>query len=177
MASFLATSIRAVTIAAGSGADHAHPDTRPHPGHSRRVSARRRLGGQHGLRRVRGTPGESLVIAPRVGEAQRPRVRDPPATRHGPPRPLTPASSNARRVFPTPPGPVSVTTRVLRSVSPIASSSRPRPTNDVRTTGTLCSANATRVATGDEHFAIPAPARPAAQRAPAQRQERPYAPA
>ena len=49
------------------------------------------------------------------------------------------ARASATRVLPTPPGPVSVTRRVLRSVSPIASRSRTRPTSDVSAMGRLCS--------------------------------------
>ncbi len=63
----------------------------------------------------------------------------------------------ARRVFPTPPGPVSVTRRVLRSVSPIPSSSRARPTSDVSGTGRLCSAELARSAVRDEVVAIAMP--------------------
>ena len=47
------------------------------------------------------------------------------------------ATWSARRVLPVPPGPVSVTSRVLARSARISSSSRSRPTNDVSSIGRL----------------------------------------
>ena len=53
-------------------------------------------------------------------------------------RPATcPAACTASRVLPTPPGPVSVTTRASPSVAPVCSSSRSRPMNELTCTGRL----------------------------------------
>jgi hypothetical protein len=64
------------------------------------------------------------------------------------------ASFKASRVFPTLPGPVSVTRRLRRSNSPIASSSRARPTREVSASGRLWSAELPPGPTGAEVVAI-----------------------
>jgi hypothetical protein len=61
------------------------------------------------------------------------------------------------RVLPTPPGPVSVTSRVLRIVSLTPSSSLMRPIKDVSGKGTLCSAALDRAAARDELVTIALP--------------------